>query len=1101
MHPLKVFKASAGSGKTFTLAVEYIKLVIADPTVYRHILAVTFTNKATAEMKNRIVNQLYGLSEALSSSHPYLAEIKRDTNIQRLKLSDTAIRERARLALSYIIHDYSRFHIETIDSFFQSIIKELARELDLTANLRIDLNDREVLGEAVQNIIAELQDGTDTFKSVIKFVMEKIDEGKNWSITDEIEEFGRNIFNEQYLEKEELIRHKISDKNFLTQYRSRIQAEKTKQEKLLADCGNTFLQLCQRDGLEQADFKQGARGVYGFFIKLSKGELPSVNSYVAKCSPTISPGADHIKEWAKSQQAQASVNHEYLDLLDRTVAAIDTATQVIATTTAISQHINHLMMLDLINTRVRQLNQDANRFLLADTARFLRDMIDGSDIPFIYERTGSRFKHIMIDEFQDTSSLQWENFKPLLHNSLSQSHKCLLVGDVKQSIYRWRNSDWNILNNIEHGDMQSMVDPATVAKLDTNHRSMERVVAFNNEFFTNAAHNVGAKYQEICQRTAPDVEKAYREVVQKVSDRHLGRGYVNVTRLTPQDKNADYTLLTLDQLKHTVDNLIARGVRPNDITILIRYNRLIPTISQYFINNDSDVRIVSEEAFRLSSSAAVNIIMQAMKCIADSDNLIARLTLAYLYQTKVSGKDLHGDVSTLLYPSAETAMANTDIARTDATPIDTHLPEAFVTQMQSFALTPLSQLAEQLYHVFNLQSIPAQDAYMFCFYDNVTAYLQDNTPDLHDFITYWDEKLSDKTIPENSLDGIRIMSIHKSKGLEFHTVIIPFCDWDMNGRADTMLWCEPTLQPYSDLPLTPVNYTKTTQNSIFRTDYEQETLKCFVDNLNLIYVAFTRAESNLFIITGTDPRRRSRGYTIEEVIHTSLPAAPDTGGEDSHTEEHTEQDNNETAGMETYTFGTLETSKPLTDDQRTSTAIEAHFVHHNATTEFRQSNQSKLFITDTDEAEQQERYINEGNIIHRLLELLTSPDDIERVAHLLDTEGCFATPEERRRIINKVRKALDNPRTAEWFSPHWTVYNERSILITGDDGKPATVRPDRVMTDGKQTIVIDYKTGKQSEKHTEQVKQYMNQLSRMGHTTLRGYLWYIGRDEIIEVQP
>ena len=285
MHPLKVYKASAGSGKTFTLAVEYIKLLIADPFVYKHILAVTFTNKATAEMKNRIVSQLYGIGESLEKSEQYLDAIKKDEGIKALGLSDEEIRRRARLALSNIIHDYSRFHIVTIDSFFQSIVRDLARELDLTANLRLDLNDNEVLAEAVKSIIDELQEGTERFRSIMGFVMERIEEGKNWNIEGDIVSFGANIFNEQFLEKEMLVREKISDKQFLNDYKGLVIGIRKRLEDEVHKCGEEFKTLCARDGFCMSDFKQESKGIYAFFQPHSR---TPVSTAILRLSPKLS---------------------------------------------------------------------------------------------------------------------------------------------------------------------------------------------------------------------------------------------------------------------------------------------------------------------------------------------------------------------------------------------------------------------------------------------------------------------------------------------------------------------------------------------------------------------------------------------------------------------------------------------------------------------------------------------------------------------------------------------------------------------------------------------------------------------------------------------
>ena len=1075
MHPLKVYKASAGSGKTFTLAVEYIKLLIADPFVYKHILAVTFTNKATAEMKNRIVSQLYGIGESLEKSEQYLDAIKKDEGIKALGLNDEEIRRRARLALSNIIHDYSRFHIVTIDSFFQSIVRDLARELDLTANLRLDLNDNEVLAEAVKSIIDELQEGTERFRAIMGFVMERIEEGKNWNIEGDIVSFGANIFNEQFLEKEMLVREKISDKQFLSDYKGLVIGIRKRLEDEVHKCGEEFQTLCARDGFCMSDFKQESKGIYAFFTKICDGNDFSYGKNVDKC-------VNAPKEWVKDAKNINAISNGYIDLLNKTLATINAAERAIATSITITAHINNLMMLDMINNKVRALNSEANRFLLADTARFLRDIIDGSDIPFIYERTGNKFKHIMIDEFQDTSALQWENFKPLLSNSLSQNHTCLIVGDVKQSIYRWRNSDWNILNNIQGGEFGDKVDPTTIDKLDTNHRSKERVVDFNNKFFLKASNGIAKVYDEICGRKTDDIHTAYGSVEQKVRDDNKGCGYVRITDITTSAKDGDnYDEQTLAVLKSSIEEAVDKGVSPNKITILVRTNNHTPQICQYFIDHNSPINIVSEDAFKLNASASVNIIIQALRCVDKPDDKLPRLTLSFLYQTEVKkNTEIGNDISKLFSKSDEQ--------------IERFLPEDFCKNIGQLGMTPLGELVENIYDIFELEKIERQDAYLFCFYDIVTSFLQDNTSSLSEFLTLWDEKMKDKTIPENAIDGVRIMTIHKSKGLEFHTVFIPFCNWGMDGKWSNMLWCQPTIAPYDELPLAPVLYTKTTHKSIFQKDYEQETLKCFVDNLNILYVGFTRAECNLFVITG---QGGTKGYCTNQVIMSSLP-------------EYMEK--KEDGKLTIYSAGELVASphedKPANTEKeeenpnvltRTPKPAGIKFEHHPRSTDFRQSNMAELFTIDAEDAERQARYINEGNIIHHMLELMTLPEDIDKASRQMLSEGCFKDTNEMKRVYDKVKKVLDNPRAREWFSPKWTVLNERSILSWSKDGQISPIRPDRVLTNGTETIVIDYKTGKKSDKHFDQVGKYMNHLKEMGHKDVKGYIWYIGSDEIIPV--
>lgn len=1080
-RPLKIYKASAGSGKTFTLAVEYIKLLIANPGVYRNILAVTFTKKATAEMKNRILSQLYGIANGLEKSDGYLDEIKKDDSIIRLSLTDDEIRRRAGMALSNIIHDYSRFHITTIDSFFQSIVRELAHELDLTANLRVDLNDGDVLKEAVTGIIDDLEENTDTYNFIMRYVMEKIEEGKNWIIADEIEKFGRNIFNENYLEKELLIHQKIGDKAFMENYRNHILAIRRALEEELRKLGRNFFNFIANQGLTPDEFKYKSKGVAGFFSKLSQGEFVTPNSYVTRCM-------GNPKEWLSDEAKANLIDSRYLELIDKAVVLSMEAVKHISTSNAIMSHMNQLMMLDMITARVRTLNQDANRFLLADTARFLRDMIDGSDIPFIYERTGNRFKHIMIDEFQDTSALQWENFKPLITNSLSQNQMCLLVGDVKQSIYRWRNSDWNILNNIQNGELSDEIDFSTIDKLDTNHRSLEEVVRFNNDFFTNSSANVAKHYDESCGIKTQEVEKAYKSVGQRVSDRNKGKGYVSVCDINiPKDSGYNYSNITLNCIKKTVDNLINNNVNPNDIAILVREKKHIESICMHFVNCGSEIKMVSEDAFKLSSSSAVNIIIAALTCVANPDDLIVRLTLAYLYQTEVlKNQKFSDDLDKLLCDAAQSASDNDEC---NCKPFASLLPESFDSNLSHYLVMPLAELAECLYDIFELKNIENQDAYLFSFYDCLSAFLQDHTDDINQFITLWNENIKDTTIPSNSLDGIRVMTIHKSKGLEFHSVIVPFCHWSMDGRSENLLWCQPNESPYDKLPLVPVNYTKTVQKSIFKKDYDSETLKCYVDNLNLLYVAFTRAESNLIVFTG----KTVKGYSINDVIMSSLPQRMQSNTEEIKT---------------FYTLGEIVQSKESDNNieedidpnvmTRTPMTKELIFTHYLSHPQFRQSNESKRFIT-SESTDKKSDYIEEGNIVHYLMENVKIHDDLPMAIRKVETEGVFKTEEQKQRIIAIVEKAMQNAQAHEWFSPKWNVLNERSILAWDDEGNIAPIRPDRVMTDGKQIILVDYKTGRYSQDHKKQMQKYIDHLQRAGKTNIKAYLWYIVRNEIISL--
>ncbi len=491
--PLKLYRASAGSGKTFTLAVEYITLLIADPSAYRHILAVTFTNKATAEMKSRILTTLEGLRDSNPDTAAYFDKIRQSEEVKALNIPDEELRRRAGIALHNLSHDYSRFHIETIDSFFISVIKDLARELNLPANLNIDLDTDDVLSEAVDNIIDNAGEDKNTFESLKEFIREKINDGKNWKLDDEIKKFGKNIFNEKYLDSYPLLKDKMSDRTFMQKYKTSLLGLRKACMEQLHYQGEQLLQICDNHGFSTDNFKYKEKGVFGYFTKLadltpSSTELPVVNSYTTKC-------LESAEEWNKNDEDVQSLAEETLiPLLRKTVEMQTKATKTVNTVNAIVRHLNYLQLLTTISKEIDHLNLDADRFLLANSAYFLQQMIDKSSVPFIYEKSGARFSHIMIDEFQDTSDLQWSNFLPLLNNCLDSNDGCLIVGDVKQSIYRFRNSNWNILNTLDENP-RLLGKVHTPPPLNTNRRSLGNVISFNNDFFHEAVNQLNLDYK------------------------------------------------------------------------------------------------------------------------------------------------------------------------------------------------------------------------------------------------------------------------------------------------------------------------------------------------------------------------------------------------------------------------------------------------------------------------------------------------------------------------------------------------------------------------------------------------------------------------------
>lgn len=444
----------------------------------------------------------------------------------------------------------------------------------------------------------------------------------------------------------------------------------------------------------------------------------------------------------------------------------------------ILNHINNLRLLTNIDEEVRIQNQEHNRFLLSDTNALLHSLIREGDPSFVFEKIGSSIRTVMIDEFQDTSRMQWENFRLLLLEGLSQGADSLIVGDVKQSIYRWRSGDWQILNGLK-GRIEAF--PVNIQSLSTNYRSESNVIAFNNTFFTTACKVLSDWHVEETGVPCQELEDAYRDVCQE-SAKKTEKGFVQVN-FVKEEAEETYTEATIRLLAGKVDELIASGVRMNDIAILVRKNKNIPPIADYF-DKHTPYTIVSDEAFQLSASLAVSVMIDGLRYLANPDDRIAQARLAVNFQQEVMQRPV--DINTVLLNN-----------------MDDYLPASFLLQQEALRMMPLYELLEKLFGIFELHRLEKQDAYLCAFFDAVTEYMQKHASELTSFLTYWDEKLALKTIPSGEIEGIRILSIHKSKGLEYHTVLLPFCDWTLETERGIphLVWCSPEEEPFNELDI------------------------------------------------------------------------------------------------------------------------------------------------------------------------------------------------------------------------------------------------------------------------------------------------------------
>lgn len=1071
---LLVYKASAGSGKTFTLAVEYIKHLILNPRAYRQILAVTFTNKATAEMKERILQQLYGIWVSDPASEPYLNRIRED--LQRKSLSEDDIRLAAGTALQYMLHDYSRFRVETIDSFFQSVMRNLARELELSPNLNIELNNTEVLSDAVDSLIEKLTPSSPVLAWLLDYINERIADDKRWNVSNEIKRFGWNIFDEGYIEQGEGLRQQLKDPNTIKLYRNELREMETEALEQMKGFYDQFIGELEAHALTPEDLKGGARGIGSYFRKLRDGRLSDKDTVNA----TLKNSLDDAKNWATKTSAQKNeiirlAETSLLPLLQDAETFRPRNNKIVNSCRLSLQHLNKLQLLAHIDEEVRELNREHNRFLLSDTNALLHNLVRDGDSSFVFEKIGANIRNVMIDEFQDTSRMQWDNFKILLLEGLSQGADSLIVGDVKQSIYRWRNGDWGILNALGTKD-SSFPFPVRVETLKTNRRSETNVIRFNNNLFTTAVEYLNMLHLKELQEDCHPLQRAYADVAQE-SPRTEAKGYIKATFLEP-DEEHNYTELTIISLGEEVQRLLEAGVKLNDITILVRKNKNIPPIADYF-DKTMHLPIVSDEAFRLDASQAICMLIDALRYLSNPEDKVACASLMMNYELGI--KKQGGDWDSLLTAKPEEA-----------------LPVAFVTGMETLRLMPLYELLEELFSLFDMKRIEEQDAYLFSFFDAVTEYLQNNSSDLDAFIRYWNETLCNKTIPSGEMDGIRILSIHKSKGLEFHTVLIPFCDWKLENETNNQLiWCSPTEAPFSTLDIVPVNYSSTMAESVYRQNYLDERLQLWVDNLNLLYVAFTRAGKNLIFWC-----KKGQKGTMSELLANALPQVAAREGDENWDEEEPFENGELCPSKYTGTDEHLPDAPKVSANRlaQKPDKLPVHMESMRHDIEFRQSNRSADFIQGVDEEESDNRFINRGRLLHTLFSAIETEEDIDNAIDQLVFEGIIGKPETEEKIRELTHHAFSLPQVQDWYSGSWHLFNECDI-IWQERGELRTRRPDRVMMRGNEIVVIDFKFGKQNKKYNKQVQGYMQLLTRMGYLkeNIEGYLWYVEEDLIEKV--
>ncbi len=1072
MNNLIVYKASAGSGKTHRLTGEYLKLAFAGD--FRHILAVTFTNKATAEMKSRIIDELHRLAAGAASGYLEMLAGQQGADEQ-------TVRRRAGEILRSVLQNYSRFSVGTIDSFFQRIIRGFAREAGLQSAFDLELDNGRVLDRVLDMIIAECAADEELQRWLMDFAESRIREGRSWNFRQELGRLGRQVFSEEFMQLRGEMTGRLSDRSFLGEYMGQLHAVAARYEKKMEESGRKGLDMIRGRGLEVGDFKYGSSGVAGYFEKIAVKKEYAPGKRVAAVT---GPEDWFAKNSPKSEAIRALVEGGLQQVLDEALALYRNGHPLWVSARHILSSFYTLGILNDIALRVREDAAATNTMLLTEIVSLLRGIIGSNEAPFIYEKTGWFYRNYMIDEFQDTSRVQWQNFIPLIIESLGKGQRNILVGDVKQSIYRWRNSDWNILAS-EVGEAAGR-HGCRVETLGYNWRSRRMVTGFNNALFGDAPRLMTDQLGRECASAGfgetetaalqEQIRNAYEGHAQKVPDRaDREGGYVQVT--FADNITGGWREEVLSLLPGLLLDILSRGFEMRDIAILVRNNRDGNEIASMLLEWQASHReggnrlaFISEEFLLLNESVSVRLLLALIRFIADPSEKLDRAVIIneycrYLEQAPVGHGNDH-----LLFGLQDNYLDEG---------WDRLMPHEFTGGLAELGRLSLYELVEQLIRCFGLDKSEREIPFLMAFQDAVVDYSRREPGGPAAFAQWWEENGARLAVSSNdNQDAVRIMTIHKSKGLQFRVVVVPFADWltDHNTLFDNFLWCRPSVEPFDELPLVPVRYRSDLAKSIFAADYFREKMQVFVDNLNLLYVALTRAADELYVHAPLPGEKRIDNGEIKSVsdlLYFVLRQWDDTGA--------------------VYSCGSKLAVEASAKDRPGETLVAKRYRVHDVVNKpglrLAGTPRGASVVADDDPAVQ-------GRLIHEIFSDIVVAGDIDRAVMKRCFEGRLSS-DRAERLSAGIASLIEESGAASWFDGSWKVMNEVSVLLPG--GK--TRRPDRVMIKGGEVVVVDYKSGtEEPELHGAQMRSYIRDIESMGYDRVRGFLWYTGTGKIIEVK-
>ena len=1032
----KIFNASAGSGKTFTLVKEYLKVLIASDNYFKfkEILAITFTNKAVGEMKERIIEmlKLFSKEDILKDPNSMFSAI-----VEELSIEPEKLHSKSKKLLEIIIHNYAAFDISTIDRFTHKIIRTFVNDLKIPLNFEVELDTDTLLSQSVDNLIAKTGNDKELTNVLVDFALEKTDDDKSWDISYDLNKIAKLLVNENHVTHLDNLEEKSL--NDFKALKKTVFKKTVVLEQQIVEKAQSVLTLIEECGLQFDDFSSSYLPKHFNNLKDKKininfdakwqEDLDNKTLYPKRITPENASIIDEIQPQIASVFKETMQNVFQYKLLKN-----------------IYKNITPLSVLNAINQELNLIKDEQNLLLISEFNAIISNEIKNQPVPFIYERIGEKFKHYFIDEFQDTSKLQWQNLMPLLENSISSENgSIMLVGDAKQAIYRWRGGKAEQFINLFNEKDQPFPIKQVVEDLPVNFRSTREIINSNNAFFN---HLSGFVFNN------EDYTTIYSESSQKLFNKDEGFVDINLLEYTnDDDKDEVYSNKVLE----TIQTILQNGYHLKDICVLVRKKAEGVAIAD--VLSSKGINIISSETLLLNRSSEVNFIINMMQLAIQPNNDEVKVAILNYIADKQNIDNKH-----------EFFLSLKDLK-----------PSQLFKKLQVFDFDNFLQLsiydaAESVIREFKLTD--KSNAYIQYFLDEVLNYSLNHHSSFSSFLKFWGTKQEKLSIvsPEGQ-NAVQIMTIHKSKGLEFPVIIFPYAELDIYREKEAKTWFNINAEEFNGFNEAYINLNKDLEsvNQLGTEIYNHHQAELELDNINLLYVATTRPVEQLFIIGKNDVS--SKGIenlkTFSGLFINYLKASNQWNDSQTH-----------------YKFGNpTKQSKP--EAKTTHAFVQLNYISTPASSHNINIITNSGYLWDTTQKEA----IEKGNLVHNIMSKIKTERDIEFVLQDYATSGIIDNFQEEK-LRHTIIKIVSHRQLKDFYTQDQVIYNEKDIITK--DGK--ILRPDRIVINtNNEAIIIDYKTGLHIPKYQQQLHDYQDALEEMGYKTIKKILIYINENISIDM--